>query len=152
MTGKKDLAVRNSWFETDSWFDSLFKNFFEDSFFYPTCAHEKISYPLDSYEDKEGMHIEIAAIEIPREDIKITLENGTILKIQYDKTSCEQDCKTARKYFQKSISRKSFNFGYKLSSKFDLDKITVVLADGLLKIDIPYSENINFEPKQIEIK
>ena len=118
-------------------FDILFKDFFNaNSPFAP--AHEaKYSHPVDIFYDEYGLHIEVACTGISKNEIDVTIEDGSILKISYKKPDPAEEGNT---YIHRSISRRSFNLGYRISSKFDLTKAEADYEHGLLFIDIPYTE------------
>jgi len=132
-------------------FDILFKNFFNnDSLFSSVGVDTKIGHPVDIYENENGLHFEVAGTGLTKEDIKINIESD-ILRISYNKNEdakcCEvNDCK----YLHRGISRKSFNLGYRISSKFNLNLAEAEMENGLLKISIPFAEEA--KPKQLIIK
>lgn len=106
--------------------------------FYP-AGEFKLSIPVDQYVDSTGYHFEFALPGVGNLDgIKISVENGNELRVQYQKEDLEEDPNT--KYVQHKITRRSFNLGWVIPSKFDCSKIAAKLKDGLLKIDIPISE------------
>jgi HSP20 family molecular chaperone IbpA len=131
-------------------FDLLFRDFFKSELDFQPAAEAKISHPVDIYENKNGLHFEIACTGLTKSDIEINIE-GDILKISYnkskDETCCEvDDCK----YIHKGIAKRSFNLGYKVASKFKLSESSAEMKDGLLKISIPFAEEA--KPKALKIK
>ena len=50
----------------------------------------------------------------------------------------------------KGLASRSFNLGYKVAAKFELESLTAEMKDGLLHILIPISESK--KPKTIKIK
>lgn len=131
-------------------FDILFKDFFSrDSFFTPieSC---KSSYPTDIYEDGDNLIIDIAVAGLDKEDIKIEEEHG-ILKVSYDKKEEVSNDNKEKRYVQRSIARRSFNLGWRISDKFDLGKIKAEMDKGVLKISIPKSEEKKTIKKIIKI-
>lgn len=131
-------------------FDLLFKNFFNaDSFFVPV-VDTKIGHPVDIYENENGLHFEIAGTGLTKEDIKISIE-GDVLRVTYQKPEDDKCCEVNDcKYLHRGISRKSFNLGYRISSKFSLSNADAVMNNGLLKISIPFAEES--KPKTLTIK
>jgi HSP20 family protein len=127
-------------------FDILVKNFFEaDSKFFP-AAETKSPHPVDIYETKSGLHLEVACTGLSKEDVEINIEND-ILKMSYNKqTELNED----RIYQVKGIARRSFNLGYKIASRFDLSKAEAEMKNGLLVISIPFAEEA--KPKTLKIK
>ena len=131
-------------------FDLLFKNFFNaDSFFAPV-VDTKIGHPVDIYENEKGLHFEIAGTGLTKEDIKISIE-GDVLRVTYQKAEDDKCCEVNDcTYLHRGISRKSFNLGYRISSKFSLSNADAEMNNGLLKISIPFAEES--KPKTLTIK
>ncbi len=128
-------------------FDVLFKNFFNNDSFFAPALETKISHPLDIYETKEGLHFEIACTGLSKEDVKINIE-GDILRVTYEKDG-ENEIDITN-YIHKGIARRSFNLGYKISSRFDLQNGDAQMDNGLLLISIPFAEQA--KPKVLAIK
>ncbi len=128
--------------EMEPWFsetsDILFRNFFDnDSFFLP-IRNAELKYPVDIYETEKSLNIEIAAANINKEDIIIEEEDG-VLRVSYNKQ--EENGDMDKHYIQKSIAKRSFNFGWKITSeKYDLKSINAEMDKGVLKINIPRFE------------
>ena len=128
-------------------FDILFRNLLDgkESLFH--FAFEKINYPVDIYETEKGLMIELAIVGISSDDINIEVD-GDLLRIKY------QSPKDEKKYIQKNISKKSFDFSWKVSSKFDLQNLEATTDKGLLKIEVPHSKTeirkkIQIKPKNL---
>lgn len=133
-------------------FDILFKNFFEsNSPFFP-AVEAKIPHPIDIYENKDGLHFEVACTGLDRDDLEIGIE-GDILKISYDKAKTEgidtEELGLVR-YIHRGIAKRSINIGYKISSQFDLSQADAKMENGLLKISVPFSKET--KTKLLEIK
>ena len=104
-----------------------------DRFFSP--SEFKINHPVNIFSDKTGnLFVHIALIgEDDVETIDLKVEDS-ILKISYNpKNEMEEDCY----YYLKKLSRGKLSFNLKFSNKFDLEKITSSLKNGLLEIVIP---------------
>jgi len=127
-------------------FDVLFKNFFNNDSFFAPALETKISHPVDIYETKDGLHFEVACTGLSKEDVNIHIE-GDILRITYEKDG-END--TDANFIHKGIARRSFNLGYKVSSRFDLQNADAQMNNGLLTISIPFAEQA--KPKVLAIK
>ena len=124
--------------------DLLFKNFFETESQFQSHADIKPNYPCDLFTTDEGLGIEIAAVGLDKKDIKIeTAENQ--IKISYDKTDDEKSVD----YIHRGIARRSFNLGWKISPKFNLNKVKAEMDQGLLTIFIPIADEA--KPKAITI-
>lgn len=128
-------------------FDVLFKNFFNNDSFFAPALETKISHPVDIYETQDGLHFEIACTGLSKEDVKINIE-GDILRIMYEKDGYNEIDLT--NYIHKGIARRSFNLGYKISSRFDLQNGDAQMDNGLLLISIPFAEQA--KPKALAIK
>ena len=69
------------------------------------------------------------------------------LKIIYDKPTEEENYSG---YIYKGLAKRSFNLGYKVAAKFELEKLEAEMKDGLLHLFIPTAESK--KPKSIKIK
>ena len=124
--------------------DLLFKNFFETDSHFQSHAEIKPNYPCDLFTTDEGLHIEIAAVGLDKKDLSIeTAENQ--IKVIYDKT----DEESSVDYIHRGIARRSFNLGWKISPKYNLDKVKADMDKGLLSIFIPIADEA--KPKAIKI-
>ena len=128
-------------------FDVLFKNFFNNDSFFAPALETKISHPVDIYETQDGLHFEIACTGLSKEDVKINIE-GDILRVTYEKDG-ESEIDVTN-FIHKGIARRSFNLGYKVSSRFDLQNADAQMINGLLTISIPFAEQA--KPKALAIK
>jgi len=107
---------------------------------------EKINYPVDIYETENGLRFELAVVGLTENDLSIQIEDNT-LRIKHDKL---EDNIPLEAYYQKGITKRSFDLAWKLSSKLDLAQSEAILDKGLLIINVPYgAENA---PLKIEIK
>lgn len=130
--------------------DLFFKDFFKDDTLFTSAAMSQYTYPVDVIENEEGLKIDIAAVGLDREDISIEIENGNEVRVKYEKKSEENSEKKEPNYYHRGISRKSFNFGWKIGNKYDISKIDAKLDKGLLTISFPFAEKE--VAKKIEIK
>ena len=129
-------------------FDILFRNFFDTNTFFSPLVDTKPAYPIDIYENDDGLQFDIAVVGLCEKDINIEVTDGDTLRISYQKENPVPD--EDQSYIHQGIVKRSFNFGWKISNKFDLDNISVVIDNGLLSINIPHSEEA--KPKKITIK
>ena len=131
-------------------FDLLFKDFFKSEFGFQPAIEAKHSHPVDIYENKAGLHFEIACTGLTKEDVEINIE-ADILKVSYNKAKDEACCEVDDcNYIHKGVARRSFNLGYKIASKFNLSLATAEMKNGLLKISVPFAEEA--KPKALKIK
>ena len=99
-------------------------------------AESKLPHPVDIYETKTGLGLDIACTGISKEDIEIQIE-GNIIKVNYDKPDGDDN---TGKYIHKGIAKRSFNLGWKIDSKFNLSKATAEFKNGLLQVTIPFAK------------
>ena len=127
--------------------DILFHNFFFPTSGFISASTTKHPHPLNIYYDETGLHFEVACTGLTKDDVKVDIEDD-ILKISYDKPEEEKEIHPGT--IHRGLSKKSFNLGYKISSKYDLSKSDGKLENGLLEIFIPITEKA--KPKTIKIK
>ena len=131
-------------------FDLLFRDFFKSELDFQPAIEAKISHPVDIFENKHGLHFDVACTGLSKEDIEINIE-GDVLRISYNKPKDEACCETNEcSYIHKGIAKRSFNLGYKIASKFDLSKAEAPMENGLLAIRIPFADEA--KPKTLKIK
>ena len=127
-------------------FDILFRNFFDANAHFAPATETKAPHPLDIYENESGLHFEIACTGLDKDEVSINIE-GDILRVSHTKDETKNE---ATGYIYKGIAKRSFNLGYKISSKFNLSKAEAEMKNGLLKISIPFAEES--KPKSLKIK
>jgi len=128
-------------------FDLLFKDFFRSELNFQPAIEAKITHPVDIFETKHGLHFEVACTGLSKEDVEINIE-GDVLRISHNKDNNIENLE--RNYIYKGIAKRSFNLGYKITSKFDLSKAEAMMENGLLAIRIPFAEEA--KPKALKIK
>lgn len=119
-------------------FDLLVKNFFDSTNNFIPAIEAKLSYPINIFEDDLGLTFELACTGISKEAIEIKLE-GDLIHFNYDKNKSPEP--QNRKYITRGISQRSFDLGYKVSSKFNLNKAKANFVDGLLVVNVPFAES-----------
>ena len=138
-----NLFLDNRLFPTDL----LFRNFFAVDTDFQSHVDSKPDYPVDVATTDAGLVIEIAAVGIDKNDIKIETADST-LKVIYEKG--DENSPTEFDYIHKGIARRAFNLGWKISPKCDLSKISATMDKGLLSIFIPFTKEAT--PKTVTIK
>ena len=128
-------------------FDILFRNFFDRDLGYLPAAQTKIPHPLDIYFTDEGLFFEVACTGLSKKDVDIKIE-GQEINISYQKP--KEDEKLYEGYIYHGLSKKSFNFGYKIAPKYDLSQASAEMENGLLKIQVPVAEES--KPQILKIK
>jgi|TARA_B110000908_G_scaffold135699_1_gene160620 HSP20 family protein len=125
-------------------FDILVRNFLQKTQTYQTLEESKLPHPVDIYEVENGLGLDIACTGIPKEDIEILIE-GNIIKINYNKPKddcqCAPECDCSQmEYIHRGIAKRSFNLGWKIDSRFDLQKAKAEFKNGLLQVTIPFAK------------
>ena len=126
-------------------FDILIKDFFNSDTEFRPADQTKINHPVDIYEASDGLNIDIACVGLTKKDIEITVE-GDILKVEYNKDKSKND----ETYVHRNIAKRSFNLGWRISRRFDLNKLNAKLENGLLHLFAPLTEDN--KPKTVTIK
>lgn len=131
--------------------DLLFRNFFDGEASFRGLEDQKPQYPVDVFLREGDLCFDVACVGLEKDDVDITVEGNT-LKVAYNKPTVESNPsdQEAPEYIHKGIARRSFDMGWKVSPKFDLTKIKANMANGLLKVIVPVSEDN--KPKSITIK
>ncbi len=128
-------------FELDP-FDLLWKDLFETNSHFSAIT-QKVTHPVDIFENENGITFEIAAVGLSQDDISILIE-GDMLRIRYEGK------KEERPSIYRGIKRSNFDLSWKISTKFDLSKLEATLDKGLLILTIPVAEGKAI--RRIEIK
>ena len=126
-------------------FDILFKDFFKSDGHYVPFDQIKVNHPVDIYEANEGLNIDIACVGLTKKDIDLTIE-GDILRVEYKKENGSAEAE----YIQRNIAKRAFNFGWRISRRFDLSKLDAKLQNGLLHLYAPLADEA--KPKSVTIK
>jgi len=120
-------------FELDP-FDLLWKDLIESNSNFSAIT-QKVTHPVDIYETEDGIRFEVAAVGLDESDIEILVE-GDQLRIRYERVKpVDQETPIYR-----GIKRSGFDLSWKISSKFDLNKLEASLDKGLLMLAIPVAE------------
>jgi len=129
--------------------DILFRNFFQtDGGYQPVSS--KLGFPTDIFEDEHGLNINIACTSLNKEDISVTTQQN-IIKITHSKDQNLDNVKNDNiKWYHKGISTKSFDLGFKISPRFNIQELEATFRNGLLSIYIPFQETS--KPKNITIR
>ena len=130
-------------FELDP-FDLLWRDLFENNSRFSAIT-QKVTHPVDIYETPEGIRFEVAAVGIDSKDIEIQIDNDQ-LRIKYEKAQSEYEDSA----IYRGIKRSSFDLTWKISTKFDLSKLSAEMDKGLLILTIPIAEGKAI--RKIEIK
>ena len=126
-------------------FDILFRDFFKSDGDFTPFNSIKVNHPVDIYEAEEGLNIDIACVGLTKNDIDLTIE-GDILRVEYKKDKGSNEAE----YIQRNIAKRAFNFGWRISRRFDLSKLNAKLENGLLHLYAPLADEA--KPKSVTIK
>ena len=126
-------------------FDILFRDFYKSEADFAPFNQIRVNHPVDIYEANDGLNIDIACVGLTKKDIDLTIE-GDILRVEYKK----DDSTNTNEYIQRNIAKRAFNFGWRISRRFDLTQLEAKLENGLLALHIPLAEES--KPKTITIK
>jgi len=75
---------------------------------------------------------------LEKSDIDLSLE-GDVVRISHTKE--KEPTSPGAKYIHKGIAKRSFNLGYKISSKYNLSKATAEMKNGLLNVSVPFAKS-----------
>ena len=128
--------------------DILVKNFFnaeQEEFQQPN--NRIINHPVDIYEDKEGLHFDIACTGLTKKQIELKVEDD-ILRVIYTKKDDKEE--KDLHIYHSGIAKRSFNIGWKIARRFSLPEIEASMKDGLLKLFLPLTPES--KPKTVSIK
>ena len=149
MTHLRELTMPNGLTsQLSTPFDILVRNFFENDSLFNPITSVKLKHPIDVFEDKDGLHLDVACTGLTKGDISLDIE-GDILKVSYNKE--DNDEIPGRDYHYQGIAKRSINFGYKVAPRFNLTKAEAEMENGLLNITVPYSSNVT-SVKTVKIK
>ena len=126
-------------------FDILFRDFFKSDGDFTPFNSIKVNHPVDIYEAEQGLNIDIACVGLTKKDIDLTIE-GDILRVEYKKDKGSNEAE----YIQRNIAKRAFNFGWRISRRFDLSKLNAKLENGLLHLYAPLADEA--KPKTVTIK
>ena len=149
MTNLRELSPSGLTSQLSTPFDILVRNFFDNDSLYNPITSVKLKHPIDVFEDKDGLHLDVACTGLTKGDITLDIE-GDILKVGYNKED-DDDETPDRDYHYQGIAKRSFNFGYKVAPRFNLSKAEAEMENGLLNIIVPYSSNVT-SVKTVKIK
>ena len=127
-------------------FDLLFRNFFDTNTQFVPAVEAKQQFPINIYEDDIGLTFELACTGIPKEAIEVKLE-GDMIIFNYDKEKTPDP--QSRKFIHRGIAKRSFHLGYKVGTKFSLNKAKANFFDGLLIVTVPFADEA--KPKVLKI-
>lgn len=115
-------------------FDILFRDVLDATSLFSPVNQAKFHYPVDVIETSDGIEFDFAVVGVDKKDIKLEIDNDT-LKIIYENNQNRDG-----QYIYKGITRKSFNFAWKLGGRFDTTQVVAAMDKGILNIKIPFTK------------
>jgi HSP20 family protein len=148
QTPARTVTTYDEFWKFDEQWDIFWKSFFEKNSVFKPISEKAVNHPCDIQETENGLRIELAAVGLEKSDINILVDSET-LRVSHRKQDTP-DKSEEHRYIQRSIKRASFDIAWKISSKYELNKLEANLEKGLLILDIPFAKEN--KPKRIEIK
>ncbi len=117
-----------------------------------TTEEENISVPewaplVDIVEDDKEYLIKVELPEIQKDDVKVTVESGT-LTISGERKSEKEE--KSRKFHRVERSYGRFERSFTIPDDAESDNVEAEFKDGVLRVHLAKSEKAR--PKQIEVK
>lgn len=103
---------------------------------------------VDIAEDENAFTITAELPEIPKENVKVTVENG-VLNISGERKIEKEEKK--KKYHRIERSYGSFSRSFTLADNVDAENIKADYKKGLLKIVLPKSETAKTKAIEVEV-
>ena len=133
--------------------NEFIKPFFEDGFFddfFAPLAHWNSSLPKTNISEHEkDFSIEMAMPGIPKDEIKISVEND-ILTVEKEEKSQKEN--KGENYTVKEFSYSAFKRSFKLPKNIEESNIKSKYEDGILKIIVPKIKQKEKITKTIKIE
>lgn len=115
----------------------------DESFFAPVVPHAWTTMPLSMWQDEENVYLEVDAPGLKHNDIDVSVHEGVVT------ISGERKCQRQIEGFD-SRTYGRFEQRIALPSAVDAGKVEARLADGVLSLTFPKSEEA--KPRKIAIK
>lgn len=117
-----------------------------------TVEEENITLPewaplVDIAEDDKEYLLKVELPEVRREDVKVTVEGGTLTIAGERKAEKEEK---GRRFHRIERHYGRFERSFNIPEDAEPDKVTAEFKDGVLRVHLPKSEQAR--PKQIEVK
>jgi len=126
---------------------TLFDDFFNDDFFFPTTKSNTHLIKTDIIEEDDKFIVKADMPGLKKDDVDINIKDN-ILSIKAERKDESVDEK--KNFIKKEIFVGKVERTFSLPNNIESDKISAEMIDGQLLISIPKSEKI--KPKQIKIK
>lgn len=133
--------------------DEVFNKPFSDAlddFITDKSKDKFFPYPHNIYYNTSDNSVtfEVSATGADKEDISVSVDDW-VLKVVVDKKK-DENKENDRQYIVRKLSEKSIHLEYKLSEKYDVEKLNLKLDKGVLFITVPLREEA--KPKRYNFK
>ena len=132
-------------------FGSLFNTSFPRRSRVASAPTSSWTLPVNVYETDEGIGIEAWLPGFAEDEIAVTVDDGQ-LRIHAERASTDKsqsDSGDDRKYRRREVARTVLSRQFRLDPSYDASKISAKLANGVLELSLPKSEQA--QPQRIEI-
>jgi HSP20 family protein len=122
---------------------TLFDRFFNDDWFPPLAAPAWKAMPLSLWEDEHNVSVEIDASGLTEKDVELSVHDGELIVRGERKCERKEGGYDTRCYgrFEQRVS---------LPTPVDTDKVEARLANGVLSVTFPKSEQA--KPRKIALE
>jgi len=128
--------------------ENVWGDFFDDDKFVPMVSRPvSMMPPMDVYDDKDNVYVDVALSGVDPKDVAIEIENGILSVSGNVEKKTEIDEKN---YYKKEIRKSAFSRKVSLPSEVDGEKAQATYENGVLKISVPKKNET--KSKKIEIK
>lgn len=136
----------------DSFFPSLFSDFFGDNWLMP--KFHATTPAINVSETDKSYNVEVAAPGMNKEDFSISLANDGDLVISMEKKTDSKEENKDRKYLRREFGYSKFEQRLTLPDNVEKQNISAQMTDGVLTITIPKMTEAEKaeETRYIEIK
>jgi HSP20 family protein len=121
----------------------LIEQFLEDGFFAPTAMAAWTHMPLSAWQDENNVYVEFDAPGLTENDLDVSVHDG-VLTIRGERKCRRQ----GEGYDSRSYGR--FEQQVKLPTRVDAERVEAKLAQGVLSLTFPKSEDA--KPRKIAIQ
>ena len=144
------LARRNN--SVSNWLNSWFNDNFFDTSLMP---HMNATAPaVNVKESATAYTMEVAAPGLKKDMVKMNIDKDGYLNVSIENKEEKKEEKKEEHYLRREFSYSSYSQSYALPEDADQEKISAVVSDGVLKIEIPKTakEEKKDDVKHIEVK
>ncbi|MEN8156354.1 MAG: Hsp20/alpha crystallin family protein [Bacteroidota bacterium] len=135
-----------------SYVPAYWDDFFNDSFFnsFEKRASNSGSPAVNVVEEEKAFTIDVAVPGIPRDEIRIDLEEDLLTIASEERKSGDEKNRT---FMRREFSYNTFKRSFRIPETVDLENIRARHDAGILTIELPKKEEVvEKAPRQIEIK